>query len=60
MQLREEAPVLRTPLERLLARSDEGTLDYVCDRLLAAAPIVLDEAPGDSSAAEALEMAVEG
>ncbi len=60
MQLREEAPALRTPLERLLARSDDAALDYVCDRLLAGTAIVPDEAPGCGAAVEALEMVVEG
>jgi tRNA-dihydrouridine synthase 3 len=60
MQHREEAPVLRSPLERLLARADDGALDYVCGRLLAGAAIVPEEAPSADAAAEALEMTVEG
>jgi tRNA-dihydrouridine synthase 3 len=60
MQQREEAPVQRTALERLLARADDPALDYVCGQLLAGAAIMPDEAPGADAAAEALELAVEG
>jgi tRNA-dihydrouridine synthase 3 len=60
MQHREESPVLRSPLERLLARSDDGALDYVCGRLLAGAAIAPDEAPAAEAAAVAMEMTVEG
>jgi tRNA-dihydrouridine synthase 3 len=60
MQHREEAPVLRSALEGLLARSDDDALDYVTGQLLAGAPI----APGDIAAratpGELVEMTVEG
>jgi tRNA-dihydrouridine synthase 3 len=60
MQARDEAPALRTPLERLLARSDEAALDYVCDRLLSETAIVPDEVPEATRDAGLLEMSVEG
>lgn len=60
MQERESAPVLRSPLEVLLARSDAPALDYVTDRLLAGEPLELDEAPAPAGAAEEADALVEG
>jgi len=60
MQQREAAPVLRSPLEALLARSDDGALDYVTDRLLAGAALEPSDAPPAAAAANAVEMTVEG
>ena len=45
MQEREEVPAVRTPLEALLARSDEAGLDYVSTCLLAGEPIEPSRAP---------------
>ena len=60
MQQREEAPVLRSPLEALLVRSDDAALDYVTDRLLGGEALVPDEAPAHAPAVEREELAVEG
>jgi tRNA-dihydrouridine synthase 3 len=60
MQQREAAPVVRSPLEALLARSDDAALDFVTDRLLAAAALDPAAAPPLAAAAEPLEMSVEG
>jgi tRNA-dihydrouridine synthase 3 len=45
MQQREADPLARTPLEALLARSDEPALDYVTDCLLAGRPLDAAAAP---------------
>jgi tRNA-dihydrouridine synthase 3 len=60
MQQREAAPVVRSPLEILLARSDEAALDFVTERLLAAAAVDPAGAPPFAVAAEPREMTVEG
>lgn len=60
MQHREEAPVLRSPLEALLARSDDAALDYVTDRLLNGEPLVPDGVLTQPAAGEPMELAVEG
>ena len=46
MQQRETAPLVHSPLEALLARSDDPALDYVTDRLLRDRPLDVDAAPG--------------
>ena len=38
MQTRESAFVARSPLEALLARTDEAALDYVTDQLVSVDP----------------------
>ncbi len=58
MQTRESAFVPRSPLEALLARSDDAALDYVTDRLLADEE--LDEPPAVAGAVPAVEMVPEG
>jgi len=60
MQQREATPVVRSPLEALLARADEAALDFVTDRLLAVAPVDPAAAPPFAVAAELREMTVEG
>jgi tRNA-dihydrouridine synthase 3 len=60
MQVRESAPVLRSPLEALLARSDAPALDYVTDCLLAGTPIDADAAPSPAAVAEEADAVVEG
>lgn len=60
MQHREEAAVPRSALEGLLARSDDGALDYVTGQLLAGAPIVADAVATHAASGELAEMTVEG
>jgi tRNA-dihydrouridine synthase 3 len=60
MQHREEAPVVRSALEALLARADVAALDYVTDRLLADEPLLPEQAPRLAESAEAAELVVEG
>ena len=60
MQQRESSPVLRSPLEALLARSDEPALNYVTDALLAGRELDPDGAPPASAVADELEAVVEG
>ncbi|MGD9906192.1 MAG: tRNA dihydrouridine synthase [Vicinamibacterales bacterium] len=60
MQQREATPVLRSPLEALLARGDDGALDYVTDCLLTGAPLEPAVAPTDPGRVEAGELTVEG
>jgi tRNA-dihydrouridine synthase 3 len=45
MQEREPEAYVRTPLDRLLARSDAEALDYVADRLLLGQPLDPSDAP---------------
>ncbi len=45
MQAREPGGAARSPLEALLARSDDAALDFLADRLLARAEIAPDDAP---------------
>jgi tRNA-dihydrouridine synthase 3 len=60
MQHREEATILYSPLERLLARSDDAALDYVTGQLLAGAPIVPDDIGAPETPRDLVEMTVEG
>ncbi|MGE0361570.1 MAG: tRNA dihydrouridine synthase [Vicinamibacterales bacterium] len=60
MQQREAAPVVRSPLDALLTRSDDAALDFVTDRLLAAAVLDPAAAPPLAAVAEPVEMTVEG
>jgi hypothetical protein len=60
MQRREDAPVLRSPLEVLLARTDDGALDYVTDRLLGGEPLDPDAVPAVQGPAEDADVLVEG
>lgn len=60
MQHRESSPVIRTPLEALLARSDDPALDYVTDALLAGRDLDPDGAPPVAAGAEEVEAVVEG
>lgn len=60
MQQREAAPTVRSPLEALLARSDDAALTFVTDRLLAGAALDPEAAPPLAAAADPLEMSVEG
>ena len=61
MQQREDAPVLRSPLEALLARTDDAALDYVTDRLLGGDPLAARRgARRQAAAVEREELAVEG
>jgi tRNA-dihydrouridine synthase 3 len=60
MQLRENAPLLASPLDALLARSDDAALTYVTDRLIAGDALVPGRAPAHTAAAELAEMTVEG
>lgn len=60
MQQRESAPVVRSALEVLLARSDAPALDYVTDRLLEGAPLDPARAPSPSETAEETDAVVEG
>jgi tRNA-dihydrouridine synthase 3 len=60
MQHREDAPVLTSPLDALLARSDDAALAYVTDRLIAGDTLVPGQAPAHTAAAELVEMTVEG
>lgn len=60
MQQRESHPVLRSPLESLLARGDDAALDYLTDTLLSGAPVEPDRAPAMLSASPELEAVVEG
>ena len=58
MQQREGTWTTRTPLEALLARTDDAALDYVTDQLLAGRD--LDQPPAqDTPAAGATEAAAE-
>lgn len=60
MQQRESSPVLRSPLESLLARSDDPALDYVTDCLLAGRELEPDAAPPASAVADEVDAVVEG
>lgn len=60
MQEREGAPVLRSALEHLLARSDDAALDYVTDRLLDQEALDPDAAPPPSAMGADTETLVEG
>ncbi len=60
MQQREDAPVLRSPLEALLARADDAALDYVTDALLAEAPLDAALAPAVQATAGDRDIVVEG
>lgn len=60
MQQRESAPVLRSPLEALLARADVPALDYVTGCLLAGAPIDAAAAPHGETSVHDAEVVVEG
>ena len=60
MQQREPSPVLRSPLEALLARADGPALDYVTDCLLDHRPLDPDGAPAPSEAHDEVDAVVEG
>ena len=60
MQHREDAPVPASPLDALLARSDDAALAYVTDRLIAGDALVPGQVPARTAAAELVEMTVEG
>ena len=60
MQQREPSPVLRSPLEALLARADGPALDYVTDCLLDQRPLDPDGAPAPSEAHDEVDAVVEG
>jgi tRNA-dihydrouridine synthase 3 len=60
MQTRDTGFEPRTPLEALLARPDEPALEYVCDRLMAGAPVDPAEAPAPGAEASEDDRAVEG
>jgi tRNA-dihydrouridine synthase 3 len=60
MQTRDTGFEPRTPLEALLARADEPALDYVCDRLMAGAPVVPSDAPAPGGESSEDERPVEG
>ena len=52
MQERESQPFARTPLEALLARTDETTHDYLADALVTRAPIDPATAPPPAAVEE--------
>jgi tRNA-dihydrouridine synthase 3 len=60
MQQREDSPVLRSPLEVLLARSDEAALDFVTDGLLAGDSLDPGRAPDMQDAADVRDVMAEG
>lgn len=60
MQHREDVPVMRSPLEGLLARTDDAALDFVADRLLAGEPLEADQAPAPRAATDDRDVMVEG
>ena len=60
VQQREPSPVLRSPLEALLARADGPALDYVTDCLLDHRPLDPDGAPTPSEANDEVDAMVEG
>ena len=60
MQGRETEPLLRSPLEALLARSDDQGLDYVTDCLLMERPIEVDAAPAATTPAAPADAEAEG
>ncbi len=60
MQLRETEPLLLSPLEGLLARSDGPALDYVTDCLLSEGPLAVDDAPAATVEAGHTEVEAEG
>ncbi|WP_291990050.1 tRNA-dihydrouridine synthase family protein [Luteitalea sp.] len=60
MQQREDAPVLRSPLEALLARADEAALEFVTDGLLSGAPLDPERAPALQASTDDTDVVVEG
>lgn len=60
MQQREDSPVLRSPLEALLARADEGALDFVTDSLLSGEPLDPERAPAMQESVADTDVVVEG
>lgn len=60
MQHREDSAAVRTPLEGLLARSDDAALDYVTECLLAGTPLDVATAPALRAGAVETEVMVEG
>lgn len=60
MQHREDAPVLRSPLEALLARGDGPALDFVTDCLMAAEPVDPARAPASTGPATDADVVSEG
>ncbi len=60
MQHREESPVLRSPLEALLARADDAALDFVTDALLAGEPLDPGRAPAVNEEAAETDVEAEG
>ena len=53
MQERESTWTPRSPLEALLARTDDAALDYVTDQLLAEGDLSSPPPPGTAGAADA-------
>ncbi len=60
MQVRETAPLVRSPLEGLLARSDDPALDYVTDCLLSERPLDVDAAPAAATSVTHADAEAEG
>ena len=60
MQEREGTPVLHSPLEALLARSDGAALDYVTDRLLSDQPLEPGAVPTTQATVDEADVMVEG
>lgn len=60
MQRREDAAVVRSPLEALLARSDDAALDFVTDRLLAGEPLDAGLVPAVQQTTDERDVMVEG
>jgi tRNA-dihydrouridine synthase len=60
MQVRETEPVLLSPLEVLLARSDEPALDYVTDCLLQERSIEVEAAPAATVPVAPADVEAEG
>ena len=60
MQHRETNPLLKSPLEALLARSDGPALDYVTDCLLSERALEVAAAPASEAAPAEAELVAEG